>query len=479
MNPNSSTRRRVASNTAWLAFGQIIGRFLRVGLVILAARWLGVISFGAFSYALSLAALLSIVTDLGLNAFTTRHLASSPNIQDHYLATAFWLKVTITFFSTLTLIILSPYLTQNQSTGSLLVLAAFVFAFDSLRDFGASISRAKERMKWEALANLLTNFTIFSLGLLALTFSSNPQYLIISYIIGTFLGVLAIAWPLRSIIKAGLSVHPSLSLVKPLLFAALPFSALSVMGALMLNTDIIMIDWLIGPTGTGLYSAIQKPIQFLYLLPALFATSLFPVMSKIHATPNHFSSLLTKSIIFTLQLALPLSLGGFILATPLVNLIYGPEFLPASFSFSLLSLSLLFIFPSIILGNAVFAARQEKSLLIYSGLGIGGNILLNFILIPVFGITGCALATLLNQFFINTYLWFKFNRLTKLSVFSKLLRSFLATLIMSLVVFYLPFTGWLTLLSITLGILVYTFILWLLREPSLNDLFNLLRQNKK
>ncbi|PIR04599.1 MAG: hypothetical protein COV57_03580, partial [Candidatus Liptonbacteria bacterium CG11_big_fil_rev_8_21_14_0_20_35_14] len=69
---NTSDKQTIIKNTLWLSIGQVIGRLVRVLIIIYAARILGAESYGAFSYALSIAALLSILADLGINGTIVR-----------------------------------------------------------------------------------------------------------------------------------------------------------------------------------------------------------------------------------------------------------------------------------------------------------------------------------------------------------------------------------------------------------------------
>jgi O-antigen/teichoic acid export membrane protein len=66
---NTSTHQTILKNTTWLFSGQIIGRLLRATIVIYAARVLGANNWGAFSYALGIAAFLTVFTDIGVNAY--------------------------------------------------------------------------------------------------------------------------------------------------------------------------------------------------------------------------------------------------------------------------------------------------------------------------------------------------------------------------------------------------------------------------
>ena len=50
---NTNTKQTIAKNTFWLFFGEIIGRILKLGIVVFATRKLGVEGWGLFSYSLA------------------------------------------------------------------------------------------------------------------------------------------------------------------------------------------------------------------------------------------------------------------------------------------------------------------------------------------------------------------------------------------------------------------------------------------
>ncbi len=68
---NRTVGQTIAKNTFWLFFGQMTSRLLRAVIVIYSARVLGAASWGAFSYALGVAAFLTIFSDIGINALIT------------------------------------------------------------------------------------------------------------------------------------------------------------------------------------------------------------------------------------------------------------------------------------------------------------------------------------------------------------------------------------------------------------------------
>lgn len=58
---NQTVRQTVAKNTFWLTVSNVGGRLLRAVIIIYAARVLGAGEWGAFSYAITLAAFLTVL----------------------------------------------------------------------------------------------------------------------------------------------------------------------------------------------------------------------------------------------------------------------------------------------------------------------------------------------------------------------------------------------------------------------------------
>ncbi len=94
---NGSVGQTIAKNTFWLFFGQMTGRLFRAVIVIYSARVLGAASWGAFSYAMSLVAFLTIFTDVGVSAIVTKESARNPELSSQYFSTAFFIKLVLLF----------------------------------------------------------------------------------------------------------------------------------------------------------------------------------------------------------------------------------------------------------------------------------------------------------------------------------------------------------------------------------------------
>lgn len=406
---NISVKQTIAKNAFWLIFGQIFSRFIRVAIIIYAARVLGVGEWGVFSYVLSLAGFFTVFADFGINAVITRESSRDIEKQKKYFSTSLFIKLVMIVALAFIIILIAPIFIKQKSIELLLPLAVFIIGFDVLRDFAASLSRAWEKMEIEALIQVITNTAIFIVGFIAIYFYPNAKSLLIAYVAGIGIGMISAFYPFRHYLT-NLKENFSKDLIKPILYSSWPLGMMGLMGAIMLNTDSMMIGWYKNMQDVGYYAAGQRIAQLIYIVPGLIATAFFPSFARLINEKERFQKILRQSLQIIGLLALPLMIGGFFLSSFIIKLLYGAEYLPGAFSFQLMNLTYLPVFLSAILGNALFALNKEKNIFTYVILGICGNFLFNLLLIPAFGIEGAALSTIINQIIITIYLIYKLKK---------------------------------------------------------------------
>lgn len=472
---NLTIRQTVAKNTFWLFFGQTVSRLIRAAIIIYAARVLGTAGWGSFSYALSLAALFTMFTDFGINAILTRESSRDLTLQEKYFSTAFIMKIVTIAVIALFLLIFAPYLIKQDEVKILIPLVILIVGFDSLRDLGIALSRAWEKMQIEATVQILTNVSIVILGFLALFLLPSAKSLTLGYALGTAIGMTAAFVPFRRYLK-NITTQFSLKLIKPILSSAWPFGMLGMMGVLMLNTDILMIGWFKNIDDVGFYAAGQRITQLLYIIPMLVSVAFFPSMAKLIQDREKFKTILEKALAFLMLLAIPMAIGGFLLAKNIIELIYGGVYLPASLSFKLMNLTYPMVFVTAILGNAMFALNQERKLLSYVLLGIFGNFFFNLLLIPVWGIAGAALSTVFNQLIIANYLSYKLNKIARFSILPKLGKIITAATIMALGILALEILKIHVAIIIPLAVIIYFLLLLALKETILMEIKEIIKQ---
>lgn len=473
---NHSDGQTVIKNTFWLFAGEIIGRVLRIVVVIYAAGLLGAAGYGVFSYVMATAGLITILSDVGISAVLTRESVKYPEQRKQYFATALALKGVLIIINICIVIFILPRITTVAGAAALFPFVAFILAFDTLRDFGAGMLRALQKMELEALAKIIMNLAIASLGLFLVTKHATTTSLATGYVIGTSVGffiTLAMLWPYFK----GLFAHFEPKLVKGIIGAAWPIGLIGLMGAITLNTDMIMLGQMRTPAELGYYAAAQKPIQFLYIIPGLLATGMFPLFAKLaHESKEKLRGVLERSAVMSLLIAMPIVFGGLIVAPQLIDFLYTAEFVvPAIPSFRLLLITLLINAPALILNNVILAYNKQLSFLRFFAVGAISNVIFNALLIPRYGIVGAALATILAQITSNACIWYAIRRLASFNIIQYLGKITLAALLMAAATFGMQLLGFSFFINLGISALVYFGLLLLMKEPLLREARSLLK----
>ncbi len=457
-------------NTFWLTAGEIGGRLLRIVLVLYAARVLGVVSWGVFSYALSLAALFTITADIGLGAVMTREIVRDPENKARYLSNSLIIKTVLVILTSIAIIFITPLITNLTLSKTLLIFMALLVATDSIRLFTSSLNRSLEKMHWEAIANIITQFSIMILGIWVLIKNPTAEGLGISYLAGSMIGAIFSLWTVREYIKSFFG-RIDKALIKKLLQSSWSIALLGLLGSVMLNTDIIMLGWLKGAEDVGYYSSAQKIIFTLYVLPSLIGTAAFPSLTRLaNKNKEGFRELLEKSLKIAFLIAIPITIGGLIIGYELMDIFFGNEYLAASTTFKILLLSLVLAYPTTILGNALLAYDQEKQFLKYAGVAAIGNVVLNSILIPFWGIEGAAIATVVTQIISNSLIWWKLKEFNQFTIINKLSKIFISSAIMGAITMLMYYWQINFFLIISASIAIYLGTLYLMKESIIFEL---------
>jgi len=463
-----SLRQTLAKNSFWSSVSNIGSNLIKLVIIVYAARLLGAEQYGLFAYALSMAAVFTILSDLGLNHVFFINVARRDENPPAYFPTLILLRLGLVVSIIILTIIVGPLITKFPEAKILLPIVAFLVAFDDFRAFLNGFARAENRIDKEAFGNISTSFFIAVLAVVSLKLSPDPSILALAYLIGSVLGttiVFFLVW--RDVKKIFYPSSFSFSLAKKIFASAIPFSLASSMWMIMTNTDALVIGWLRSAGELGFYAAAQRPVLAFSLIPTIIAASSLALIARAakEGAKENLKKLVERLVSLSIAIVLPLAVGGIILAPSLVNFLYGVDYLPAVLTFRLLLLTLVISYPASIITNLILAFKQQKTFTVAMIAGTVGNLILDLLLIPPFGIAGSVIATLGALTIINGYIWYSARKLQPFEVIPFLPRILIATTLMVAATFTLHFLSINFFVNIILSAIIYVLVLFLLREP--------------
>ncbi len=466
---NKHASQTVAKNTFWLGIGTVLSRVIKALIIIYAARLLGTEKYGIFSYALSLAAMFSVFADIGIGSVLTREASRNSENLEKNIGTSLVIKLTLTAFSFALVAFVSPFFSSISGATILMPVVAFLIAFDSLRDFTFSITRAKERMEIEAAIGMTTGIAVTILGFVAIRISPTPFSLMVGYVSGSAIGFFLAFYLLRNYVKDFWKSF-DMTLAKRLLKEAMPLALMGILGALTINTDTVMVGWFNGAVDVGLYAAAQRPVLLIYSVTTLLSASVFPLITKLAGkNDERVKSILERMVTLSLLIAIPIFMGGVVLAKSIVLLLFGVEYLSTTTTFATLLFTIILLFPATIILNTIFSYGKQKVMLYSMILGGVSNVILDLLLIPKFGILGSAVATVISQSMAYGWAWIEMKKINNFYTLRHIKKIVLSSLIMGLFAYVLDRSGANIILNIILSSSVYFAILFVLKEKILGD----------
>ena len=260
---------------------------------------------------------------------------------------------------------------------------------------------------------------------------------------------------------------PSLSVIKPYLPFTLPILPAALCYWLINLGDRYVIGYFMGADAVGVYSASYALGSLIAFFYAPIPIVLFPAITNLYEN-NKIQELKTHlkySLKFFLMFAIPAFFGLLILSKSLLTTLTTSEFVGGYMIVSIVALATV-LFNCSSMNNMILTLFKEtnKSAVIY-GISASVNLVLNIILVPIIGIVGAAIATLIT-FMVHLLVvsTVSFKRVSYDIDFKFITKSITASIIMAFVVWKLnPIGAVDILISIGIATIIYFGVLILLR----------------
>ncbi|MGC8885156.1 MAG: flippase [Candidatus Nanoarchaeia archaeon] len=385
--------RSILRNIIWLSFAQIIGYIFLFLYGVYAAKYLGAEGFGILSFAIAFGSIASIFIDFGFGTLSVREIARTKEEAQKYVSNILMLKIFLTFLITSCIFVSFSALRYPHLLVLLLVSTGIFLNNISFTFF--NIFQAYEDLKYQAIGRILSSFILFLTVPLSIHFGFGLLGFAILYFSAQFIVFLyALGVSIWKFVKPKLEFN--IHFIRTMLKEAWPFGIAGVLASICFWTDSVMLAFFQGNVAVGLYNAAYRIIMVLLVLPGIFNTVLFPVMSRLYQHTNHKIAIqyFLKGM---LLLGLPIGVGITVLANKIMLFLFGTEYLPAATALKLLVWSGTFIFLN--QAYSAFFGSKNVQIIIAKIIGTGAiiNVVLNLFLIPKYSYVGASITTIATE----------------------------------------------------------------------------------
>ena len=457
-----NTIKRISKNISVLFISQMLSYILGFFTLMYSARYLGVEEFGTLSLALAFTGIFSISMDLGLSTLTIREVARNKNLAKEYIANISFIKIILAIITFSLIYLIVHLLGYDQQTMQVIYIITLYTIFTTFSQLFYAVFQAYEKMEYQSLGTILSSILLIIGVFLAIYFKFNIIQFSLVYIIS---GALILIYSLFVYSQKFFlpKIRFNINLWKTLIKESWPFAITGISINLYLWTDSIILSLIQGSAAVGLYNASYKLILVLLFIPIVFNNALFPLMSQYYISSKE-SLKLTFEKLFKIMIlvAIPIGIGTVIIANKIIIIIYGEEFIGAIIALQILIWSTVLIFLRSPFERLLESSNKQLSVTKIFIIGAIFNISLNIIIVPTFSYVGSALITVLTDALVFGLLIMVTKNLGLLiskNIKLSLIKVFLASLIMGIVLNYLNLNVFILIL---IGTLIYALSLLIL-----------------
>jgi O-antigen/teichoic acid export membrane protein len=456
---NSGIKQTIAKNTLWLMAAEGITRFLKLILIIYVARILGATEYGKFSFALAFVSLFVIFSDFGLSRITTREFAREKEKEKEF-SSIFSLKIFLSLGTLLLILISSFFITPDPIIQKVIWILGIYILISSFSEIVYAFLRARQRMEYESLAKILEALVLTSAGFFVILNFPSVENLSYSYLFASLTALIFILIFFHFKVFS-LKISFEKSIWKKFLSLSWPLGFVVIFASIYNSIDSVMMGYLGQIAETGWYNAAYKIVRVTSIPAALISISFYPALSKFFKeSKEKLQRVWDQQTEIMLLFAIPLMVGGIVLAPKIINFIYDPSFAPSIFALQILILMIGIIYLIGPLSQVLIVSNQQKKNFWIAFSGAVINIILNLILIPKYSLYGAAIATVIT-FVLMFILYFiftvQFTSIQPLNskIFLTLLGTILATIPMYFVISQPKIYNLNILISILIGTGIY------------------------
>ncbi|WP_131007443.1 flippase [Methanofervidicoccus abyssi] len=428
MSEISHTLQKIMRGTGIVFAGVVISMFFGFLSRILIARNFSIDEYGVYNLALTILSIAITVATLGFPNSLPREIVfyreKDPSKINKLISTALIIVVLSSILLMVFLILETENIVQIFKDGKLsqvLPIIVFTLPFSALTNVLISISQGFGRVREKIYFQNIIYPIIYLLLVISVIFLNlNFSFIFFAYTISqifTFL-ILIINMLKMKILCFELSLD--LTLGKKLVVFSIPLFFAGILSFVMGWTDTLMLGYYKNSEVVGLYNSASSIARLLTIFLNSISFLYVPLVSSFYIQGKlnemgRIYQILTKWIF---SLTLPLFTLIFLFSKIVIAFFFGGRYLEASRVLEILALGFMFHASTGLNGSNLIIIGKSRLNLAGTSFAALLNIILNFVLIPVYGLEGAAIATTMSYFVLNILMSFWLYKNSKIHPFS-------------------------------------------------------------
>jgi O-antigen/teichoic acid export membrane protein len=389
----------VAKNTLFLTVGSVAQKLLAfVYFTILARHFLPPDDVGRYLYALSYAALFSVIVDFGVQPVLIRAIAKDRSRARTIISNAIGIKTVFAVITAAAMFFAARVSESDPVKIALISVACITLVLDSAQLTFYAVLRGYEKLNYEAVGVLVGQSITVAAGGVLLYLKQPLPFLMFAYVCGSAWNAIY-SWRMaKRVTGERFTLSLNRAVWSEILRMALPFAAAAIFVRIYASADSVLLNRLAGNAAAAFYGVPYKFVFAFQFVPIALAAALFPTYSREAGQGKaRLGELFWNAERYLMLVALPLVAGIVSLAHPLIVTFYKAQYLPSVPIMMILAWCLIPSFLDYPVGALLNASHKQNIQTAFMGLIMGMSIVLNVLLIPHFGAIASACAALVGN----------------------------------------------------------------------------------
>ncbi|MFC6905774.1 flippase [Halalkalicoccus tibetensis] len=384
---------------------QIIHAVCSALTVVILARLLDPNGYGLLFLAIAVVEISKMFAKLGVPESAARYIAEykedNPTQLPHILRTSSILLLVLVA-SVATVMTVGHELIANRldepELAPFLLVGVVYLIFNVLTGYARSILQAFEAIQLASVVKIIQGVgkVVFAIGLVLAGFGAIGAlggYALRSFLAALFGLVVIYLLYYRTFEAAAEMEH---GLKRRMAEYSVPLMLTQAAKQLDSRVDTLLVGFFLNPAAVSFYAVSNQIIDFLQTPAAALGFTISPTFGAEKAAGNvdGAARLYETSLVHSLLLYTPAAAGLVLVADPLIELVFGIEYIDAVPVLQVLSLYAVLIAVMDITSHGLDFLGRARARAIVRGITAVLNVGLNIVLIPTIGVVGAAIATI-------------------------------------------------------------------------------------
>lgn len=414
--------KKFISDVSITFIASIANIIIAIPITIILGRYLGAGDLGLYRMVSTIYGIAMLFAAFGMPVAIIKYVAEYQDDENKvsiiissgaFISILFGFILTISFF----------YISNNLANifdmpklNNLLRVLLFVFPFSLVGSSLLATLNGFRRMKMHAYATIIQSILMLCSTVLLIYMGYGVLGVVIGIVVSSIGSCLYLVWNLKKYFII-LTIPQFTDNSKMMLsFGGQTVIANSI-NMINYQADTLMVGYFLTKSDVGFYGVAVVFAKLLWLIPDSIQRITYPMISEFHGKKMHESvrQVVTMTMKYTACISVIIGTSMLIFAKPVITMVYGISFIESVIPFYILVIGTM-IFGIVKSVNSLFASIGRVDLFAkMPAVSAIFNIVLNLLLIPIYGITGAAMATMTSLLVYVIFMMYYMKKLLKIT----------------------------------------------------------------